>query len=307
MWLAPAPLTTPPVAAGPLLCVGAADGNVYVLEGTTEARRFRTAGRWIRGRLAAGDGVVYAAGSQRTLHAFEAATGRELWRRESPTLLGSPVLDGATLLVGEGGALLALDRRSGGERWRAAVEGALPAIECAPAPEGVYAAAPGAGLLLLERGTGRTLWRTPLPGPPESPPVPLGGRVAVRCGPLLHLFRASDGAAEGEPHPAATAPVAAAGLALFAERAERVRLRDSSGRILHEEEFRPSPRGPLLADPVADGGRALFAVDETLLSWDVEKRALRGRFAAPGRILFLGPGPTVVAEGGRLCRIALDN
>jgi len=78
--------------------------------------------------------MVYAIGTEGTLVALEAATGKERWRKSLPADFGgrmmsmwtwseSPLVDGDRVVVtpgGSGALLVALDKRTGKEIWRTA-------------------------------------------------------------------------------------------------------------------------------------------------------------------------------------------
>jgi outer membrane protein assembly factor BamB len=88
-----------------------------------------------RGTPTVSDDLVYAVGTEGDVAAFEAATGKERWRRSLERDFGgsmmsiwkfseSPLVDGDRVIVTPGArdaALVALDKKTGKEIWRAAV------------------------------------------------------------------------------------------------------------------------------------------------------------------------------------------
>ena len=88
----------------------------------------------LRLRPAYGDGRIYASDIDSGLHAFDAASGRELWRAEIGEQVGSgPGFGGGVVVVGGlDGAIVAFDAESGNELWRSEVPSeviAAPAVE----------------------------------------------------------------------------------------------------------------------------------------------------------------------------------
>jgi outer membrane protein assembly factor BamB len=88
-----------------------------------------------RGTPTVSDGLVYAVGTEGDVVAVDAATGKERWRRNLERDFGgsmmsiwkfseSPLVDGDRVIVTPGArnaALVALDKKTGKEIWRAAV------------------------------------------------------------------------------------------------------------------------------------------------------------------------------------------
>jgi outer membrane protein assembly factor BamB len=68
------------------------------------------------------NGRLYAASTSGEVYAFEASTGRRLWKTEVAGASGGPGSDGSVVVVGTiDGAVVALEAGNGGERWRARV------------------------------------------------------------------------------------------------------------------------------------------------------------------------------------------
>jgi outer membrane protein assembly factor BamB len=132
------------VAGGRVFTMGDVDGaqHVIALDGNGGKRLWMTkvGAPWTdqyggpRGTPTVDGELVYALGTEGTLVALEAATGKERWRRSLPADFGgqmmsmwtwseSPLVDGDRVIVTPGGraaALVALDKKTGREIWRAA-------------------------------------------------------------------------------------------------------------------------------------------------------------------------------------------
>jgi outer membrane protein assembly factor BamB len=119
---------------------------------------------------------VYALGSDGDLVAVDRRTGKARWRRQLRTDFGgtpgdwayaeSPLVDGATLVVGPGGqtSVVALDAQTGQERWRATVPGNRQASYASAVVAHVagakqYVCFLQKGVVGLDAATGRLLWR----------------------------------------------------------------------------------------------------------------------------------------------------
>jgi outer membrane protein assembly factor BamB len=146
--------------------------------------------------------TVFALGSDGDLVAVDRRSGRERWRRQLQADFGgrpgdwayaeSPLVDGATVLVGPGGKtpVVALDAATGRERWRATV----PGTTLASYASAVVAQAGGVkqyvcflqkAVVGLDAATGRLLW---------SYEAPAGKSVANVATPLVRdgqVFAAS--------------------------------------------------------------------------------------------------------------------
>jgi outer membrane protein assembly factor BamB len=102
------------------------DNEVITLSGGREIWRQKLSALTLTAPLVAGDRVFVLA-SDRSITAYDAATGRRLWQQlrtgESLVLGQSGVLIavGDTLLAGVGGRLVGMNPQSGSARWEAAV------------------------------------------------------------------------------------------------------------------------------------------------------------------------------------------
>jgi outer membrane protein assembly factor BamB len=108
---------------------------------------------------AAVDGKVYAAGNDGTIAAFDGASGRTLWRRNTKLpLSGGPGAGNGLVIAGTSdGQLVALDAANGNERWRVRLSGevlAAPAI----APQAVVVRTVDGRVRALAPDSGKELW-----------------------------------------------------------------------------------------------------------------------------------------------------
>jgi outer membrane protein assembly factor BamB len=173
--------------------------------------------------------TVFALGSDGDLVAVDRERGVERWRRQLRADFGgvpgdwayseSPLVDGETVVVSPGGrtTVVALDARSGRERWRATVPGnALAAYASAVVAEigGVrqYVHFLQRGAAGLDAATGRLLWRYD---------EPAGRSVANVATPIVRgadVFAASQLAGGGRVRLAGGAAGMTATPAYFAQR-----------------------------------------------------------------------------------------
>ena len=123
------------------------------------------------------EGMVFTLGAVGHLHCLDAKTGRVAWSHDTVAAFGSrvpewgfagsPVVDGENVIVHLGakdrGCLIAFDRRTGKERWRALDD---PTGYCTPA---IFDTPAGRLLVLwtpknvhaLDPETGRAFWKVP--------------------------------------------------------------------------------------------------------------------------------------------------
>ncbi len=123
------------------------------------------------------DGLAYALGAMGHLHCFNAATGEIVWKNdlgatyniEMPTwgIASAPIVEGEHLIVQIGGTpgacIVALDRRTGKERWKALD---APASYSAPivitqAGQRILICWTAANIAALNPQTGEVLWLYP--------------------------------------------------------------------------------------------------------------------------------------------------
>lgn len=170
-----------PVVVGDAALVGTWAGTVYALDATTGRVRWAwrasagTRTGIVEGIAAAGDTVyaALAAADGRALDrrhaivvALRLADGRELWRYESAgdahDVRAAPAVAGPLLLGGDewGATVFALDRGTGGERWRTPT-GASPGPAGGVAVRGdtAFVGARDGSVVALDVLTGRVRWR----------------------------------------------------------------------------------------------------------------------------------------------------
>jgi outer membrane protein assembly factor BamB len=130
-----------------------------------------------RAAVSIDDGRVYALGTMGHLHCLDAAEGTVIWKKEPGTdyqvrvpiwgCSASPLVDGDLVIVqlggSEGACLVALDKRTGAEKWRALDD---PASYSAPiiiqqAGRRVLVCWTGANVAGLDPDTGKVHWRHP--------------------------------------------------------------------------------------------------------------------------------------------------
>jgi outer membrane protein assembly factor BamB len=124
------------------------------------------------------DGIAYALGTMGHLRALDAATGDLLWKRDPETdydvetpiwgIAAAPLVEG-DLLIAQLGArpdacLVALDRRTGEERWRALTDKASYSAPIAIDQNGkrLIVCWTGDNIAGLEAKTGAVVWKHPI-------------------------------------------------------------------------------------------------------------------------------------------------
>lgn len=126
------------------------------------------------------EGVVYAASYDQAIAAFEAGTGREVWRRALASHSGLAVDRDLLYVADRGGTILGLDRLSGATVWRQeALAGRDPAWPAVQGPFVAFADREGY-MHWLRRGDGKLAARTR-----EPVDVRLAGRPARHGGALV--------------------------------------------------------------------------------------------------------------------------
>jgi outer membrane protein assembly factor BamB len=121
-------LSSPVVAEGAVF-FGCGDGNLYALDASTGALRWKlSTGDVVHASPAYADGVVYVGSWDSYLYAVEARSGKEKWKfkgGEDPYIhnqvgfQSSPAVVGGVVYVGcRDSNLYAIDAQSGTEKWR---------------------------------------------------------------------------------------------------------------------------------------------------------------------------------------------
>ena len=199
-------VTSTPTEAGGLVYFGTWNGEVIALSEATGALRWHASlrvnpdetyggPRGVLGSIAIADGTAYAASGGCEAAAFDAATGKEKWRRsicdiaKNDDVYASPIVADGLVLIGidiladrptDRGRELALDERTGATRWSmepASYEGTGAGISTTPAidpeartaylgtgnPTPMYAPPPGDdpgsdSIIAIDVATGKKLW-----------------------------------------------------------------------------------------------------------------------------------------------------
>lgn len=144
------------------------------------------------------DGKAYSLGTMGHLHCFDAATGKVVWKHElAPEykirmpiwgITGAPLVEGNLLIVqvgGEQACLVAFDKETGVEKWRALDDDASYAapIMVEQAGKRVCVCMTGESVVGLDPQTGAVYWQIPFP--PKNMPIGVAtpiydaGRVMV--------------------------------------------------------------------------------------------------------------------------------
>lgn len=141
------------------------------------AWRFDTGGE-VYSSPAIADGVIYIASKSGFLYAIEASSGNEVWRvavSDYVTRSSPAVVDG-TVYIGGGFAFLAIDARTGEERWRVPVQysgQATPTVA-----DGIVVVSSQEGYVFgIDADTGEVLWRSPTDGVTFGTPAIAGSQV----------------------------------------------------------------------------------------------------------------------------------
>jgi outer membrane protein assembly factor BamB len=159
-----------PALAGGNVVVGSWDGAVVALDAQTGEQRWRhqtgveqktSIMFGIQGSPAVDGDTVYVGSRDGFLYALDAAGGQPKWRYDAQGswVVGTPAVDGDSVYVGtsDTGLLLALDKRSGRERYRFETKVWTFASPLRVA-DVVVAASMKGELHVLDAATGRARW-----------------------------------------------------------------------------------------------------------------------------------------------------
>jgi outer membrane protein assembly factor BamB len=171
-----------------VLCLSAADGSV-VWQDTYDCPYKIDYAQGPRTTPVVNGGKVYTLGAMGDLHCYDAANGKLAWARNfprdfkaKPPLWGwsaSPVVEGNRLIClvgGEGSAVVAFDKDSGKELWRACTAEEIcysTPLLCEAGGKCQLVAFLDASVNSLDPETGKLYWSVPHPkdGKPERPAV----------------------------------------------------------------------------------------------------------------------------------------
>ena len=151
-----------------------------------------------RASVSIDDGRVYALGTMGHLHCLDAAGGKLLWKKEPGVdykvrvpiwgIAAAPLVDGERVIVqigaAEGACLVALDKRTGAEKWRALDDQASYSapILIRQAGRRVWSAGRARTWPASIRTRGKVYWKYPFTPEPHGHQRPHAGR---RGGPAL--------------------------------------------------------------------------------------------------------------------------
>ncbi len=154
-----------PAIAYDSVYVGASSGlHVFDLDGEL---RWKSVVDQVWSPPVVADGVVYVYAREKTLYAFDARSGRGLWKfADGLAAMGSPAVANGTVYAGYRESLYALDADSGTVRWEypALAMYSTPAVVGTPhndAGELVFFAAADNRVYALDTRTGALKWQSP--------------------------------------------------------------------------------------------------------------------------------------------------
>ncbi len=187
----PAPPQRPPrrVSRRAVLIGAGAAAAVLAGGGWAASGLIRRAGPWtattgakIYSSPLVSDGVVYIGSNDRSLYAFDAATGEQRWRYPTNgSVTSSPTIaDGTVYVGGEDGLVHAVDADTGARRWAAQAGGA---VHSSPAVAGglVIVGTRADALIACDAVSGTLVWKFPAGDWFNSSPAVADGLVYVGC------------------------------------------------------------------------------------------------------------------------------
>jgi outer membrane protein assembly factor BamB len=179
--------------------------------------------------LAAGDGVVFAAGADDNspAAAIDVRTGEARWTYEMRSAVNGPITVDDLVMVDDRYGVHALDAASGTRRWMDEEAWLVDAGDgialCGhETPDNGY---DGYTLTAVDAASGETRWTVPLGPSPGDPAAIAGGRVHFGSGEVLHTLDAATGATVWEQP--------------LRHSAEAVRITVAGAVVCCAEEFRP--------------------------------------------------------------------
>ncbi|MER3444432.1 MAG: serine/threonine protein kinase, partial [Meiothermus sp.] len=165
-------LSASPTLYRGLLFAAAEDGWLYALDPLSGHLRYKVETGPVHASLAAGHGVLLIPTWAGEVHAFDPLAREVLWSFElEGEIWGPPALDAQRAYLSSwGGRLIAVDLKSGDERWSypaGKITGGLSL-----AGRHVFAATEEGRVLALEAATGRLVFEVSGLGPVQAPPLP---------------------------------------------------------------------------------------------------------------------------------------
>jgi len=180
-----------PVAAQGAVFFGSGDGNVYAVEETSGALRWKFAtGGVVHASPAYDGGTIYVGSWDSYLYALDAASGREKWRFKTGEdavmhnqvgFQGSPAVASGTVYVGCRDAhLYAVDAATGKQRWSLPTQGSWVVASPAVAPGKVIFGTSDSKLLFaLDPQSGKPVYQQPDNSYLFSSPAVAGDTILV--------------------------------------------------------------------------------------------------------------------------------
>ncbi|MGW0748344.1 outer membrane protein assembly factor BamB family protein [Streptomyces sp. NPDC002587] len=160
------------------------------------------------GDTPSGTGLLTLATAESTcgnrLMAVDVTSGKQLWTKDIPKLVGKPAAGGSLAVTATADAVHAHDLLTGAERWRSPLPAGAVASEVAAGPDRVLLLArtdKDSKLFALDARTGAVAWQFPMPVGYESPRIVSASPAAAVGDGRLLVF---DGA--GRPREQSQAP-----------------------------------------------------------------------------------------------------
>ncbi|MFG2293933.1 PQQ-binding-like beta-propeller repeat protein [Streptomyces sp. NPDC048603] len=282
--------------------IHASDGpSLYALDASDGSERWRLASdAWVYA-LRADRGTVLTATRGGGVHAYEAATGQQLWsltgaQTDFETADAAPVLHDGYAYVWQDARLRALDARTGREAWSypvgdAASCGNVP-VRVTPAQDGNVYVAAGTRVLSVDRASGRVRWHFEAPAAflaaPAFAPGPAVTGGGVYLADYLGTVYAIDAATGKDRWRIATEPRQSTEPVVVAD--GHVHLASGSAlytldAVTGTPKWRFAAGAEITGAPVVADGRVHFgSADHCLYTLDAAGGQLRWKLATGGEI-----------------------
>ncbi|MFF6778582.1 PQQ-binding-like beta-propeller repeat protein [Streptomyces sp. NPDC012637] len=282
--------------------IHASDGpTLYALDALDGSERWRLhTDAWVYS-LQVDRGTVVTGTRGGGVQAWEASNGAKLWeitgaQTDFETVEGGPAVHGDTVYVWRDARLLALDARTGAERWSYPIGDAASCaqvpVRVAPAEDGCVYVAAGTRVLSVDVASGHVRWHFEAPAVFLSPPAFAPGPAVTGGGVYLadHLgtVYALDATTGKDRWRIATEPRQSTEPVLIAAGHVHV----GSGSALYTldavtgtPKWRFAAGGELIGSPVVADGRVHFgSADHVLYTLDASGGQLRWKLATGGEI-----------------------